>query len=47
MKAVITKINGKIHRVQTETSETVYGKGLTDWEYIHLNRIYRKFMKQF
>ena len=46
MKAKITKIDGKIHRIETTTGETMFGQGLTEWEYILLNRIYRKFMKQ-
>jgi len=46
MKARITRDNGLIYRVKTETSETVYGKGLTDWEYILLMRTYRKYRNQ-
>ena len=45
MKAKITKVDGLIHRIETKHGEGIYMKGLTDWDYILLNRTYRKYRK--
>ena len=47
MKRKIIRKNGLIHRIKWENdAETVYGKGLTDYEYLSLMRIMRQYRKQ-